>query len=566
MPPVGTFEEMALGALRQALSLNLLQSIYYVRFFIKPETIEVRFRTAIAALPIVEVYSYFDGMGVSDVAPARLIGVRYPLFGGKRMDHRVEFTDLDQDTSYWIRIKVTSADATIPAPGGFVFDDFVVRTAVRDSTVWFHQIKVLKDGDPAGSATMAFTMTIYNGRSGVQLITPRFHPETGFIDISDEAGENLVQRPFGEAIELQRAPAVITPYVFAVEDDSSVFSDWLSEVVDWVTGPVGRQPPLTRPTVQTNRVEDGFEITDVFTSIALRSLPGVENVPFTLFTGLTALIYEVHGAIETSVRQTAQPFRPGLRYSLNTPIFPSSKVLAGALGRVGGKDGLIQTTIDPEGRLLIAEARDRSGSWRVLADRAALATLDVADDGSTDMVVVHSDGSLRHSRLVDGQIQRLQWRAVRAPRATDVMTWRTSRGQLRLLLVGVDGKLHLGNPQADETWLECSAPQGRVIGFVAGEEFIDCAVRADDGDLHYSRISLTDGSAGRWQSIRVREGLSAIGIARDGQSSVAPVAIDPSGILYVGDFGTMRWNAVGPADELMQRAAEGQENSRRTAG
>jgi len=232
-----------------------IQKIHNVMVVPEPAALNFSFTTERTSRPVITVWkrSPFNDPA-KDMVPDNKVG-EVSWTGAPQTSHALRVGGLPVAIPLWFRIDADVEAAGIP-PGAFANYDGQSATLQRVCVVHVWRIEVQQAGGdsdgPEDGNEMHFTMMVYDGISGRQLIDPTY-AKFDSVDSGD-----VITTAFGDnngLVQVARATDAIVPYIRAVSLDP-----------DLGIGIIGEMIPPTVPSQRTSGAGDDGSWADCFGS------------------------------------------------------------------------------------------------------------------------------------------------------------------------------------------------------------------------------------------------------------------------------------------------------------
>jgi hypothetical protein len=349
-------------------------------------SVVIQFNTLFVTVPIVEV-SRVDRIAQQVPKP---VMAQFPIFGGLREVHRIEFRELEPFTHYQFNIKASGG------PDGGVglaksFGDFF--TATRSGEVVFDNLQIVQEANQ----DMYFNIEAYDGGGNYDILS-RFLSGHKFLDRGD------YNQPFPD-IALGFAPDSIRLSITGYNEDSPTLGLGGFEGFGHGAGP-DTLPPPTAPDGNTYYDNDQAIFTGIIQTLELGqfSTPGLQTIPFVLSSINKRFGYDISGRIRYQVKDHPETLRRAhLAEAIRKLSTSTTTMMIGHAVGVGGKHGhshIFALAPGDTAYRQVREARARDPSWKLVGENIAGPLMVLASDaGPIDLFAAEANGVLRHGHL-----------------------------------------------------------------------------------------------------------------------------------------------------------------------
>ena len=556
-----TLPPMAMGVFHGLDALVIpVQRIMDVVVDARPDAVRIRFSTAVATVPIVEINRQ------SDFAKDSLEYVTLPWGEELKKSHSFLFEPLLQRTKFFFRITAGGSGVNPDAKAAVSTGEFT--TGTRFARVTVREIEAVKSGDsgdlltnPEGTAEWSVSFRTSQD-SGLTLIDHRF-PASGYASVSN--GE-ILSFPFGT--EGDPLPNIGKRIVLA----GRVYE---SDKPDFPLPATGLETKGFGFAIEPWQKQGNYGVfVGAGQEVVLPDNAGRFSLDIAIDTGDLEVHFILRVRIDVSVRRGNVPLP-----FVVTPLKPALVSLAAAAGtgqmmargssRVaqmtqGADRQLYVRTIEFAPETLGVPAADRDASnWRRAEGQLAgpIIALPPAD-GFIDLVATGADGSVLHAsfRADEPVGEAPRWQPLRAVIAGGLTALRAADGTLQLFGLGPDGSVQHGTlaPRSGDAaarWRSLGGRElrGPIAVAEAGGELHVFAAGRDGGVVHRR-----GGGAAEWDPLGERSfsaGLAA-GTAYDGRTLVL-FGFDVDRTVYFKTWNDRKWvpsqrqwTRLGTVDEL----------------
>jgi hypothetical protein len=269
---------------------DTIQKIHGLKIAPEPSALTLSFTTERASRPVATLWKRPSNDAVKDMIPANQLASADEGVAPKKL-HSIRVGGLPVAVPLWFRIDADVEEAGV-VPGAFANYEGQTATLQRVCVVRVWRIEVLQAGGdsdgPEDGNEIDFSMMVYDGATGQQLIAPTF----AMFDSVDSG--DVLTGAFGAndgLVQVARAPDTIVPYVFGVSQDT-----------DGALPIIGFAPPWTLPSKQNAGSSDDGAWADSFGPFHPPTTVGDFNsATMLLNTGLTLLAFQAPLTFETIV-------------------------------------------------------------------------------------------------------------------------------------------------------------------------------------------------------------------------------------------------------------------------
>jgi hypothetical protein len=386
-----TISKVIATAIDRANSPFAMQRIDDVVTIPGVSSVIIQFETLFATVPIVEV-SRVDR--ISQQVPNPVLS-QFPIFGGLRQFHRIEFRELEPFTHYQFDIKASGGP-----DGGLgiakVFDDFF--TGTRSGQVLFDLLQIFQRADQ----DMYFNIEVYDG-NGNNHILSRFLTGHKFLD------RGQYDQPFPN-INLGFAPDSLRFSITGYDTDES-FS--LSGFQGYAHGKGPDTLPYSTPDGNSYVDNDQAILTGIVQTFELGQFPtnNKQTIPFSLSSLNKRFGYGIEGRIVFQVTDHPETIRRArIAERIRDAVKSSATTMVGqglvVGGKAGGKEGMDSRShtfaLGPDDTVyhLIDDGASRKSSWQQIGEGlSGPMTALGSDNGMADLFATGENGALRHARF-----------------------------------------------------------------------------------------------------------------------------------------------------------------------
>lgn len=349
-------------------------------------SVVIQFNTLFATVPIVEV-SRVDRITQQVPNP---VMVQFPILGGLREVHRIEFRELEPFTHYQFNIKASGG------PDGGLglaksFGDFF--TATRSGQVVFDNLQIFQEADQ----DMYFNIEAYDGGGNYDILS-RFLSDHKFLDRGD------YNQPFPD-IGLGFAPDSIRLSITGYNEDSP-FPLPGTGFEGFAHGAGPNTLPPSVPDGNTYDDNDQAILTGIVRTLELGQFatPHAQTIPFVLSSLNKRFGYSISGRIKYQVKDHPETLRRAhLAEAIRQLRSATTTTMIGHAIGVAGKHGRSHIFALAPGDTAyrqVREARSRDPSWKLIGENiAGPLTVLASDAGPIDLFAAEANGALRHGYL-----------------------------------------------------------------------------------------------------------------------------------------------------------------------